>query len=324
MAPLRKYLDYDYIIPALLRHEKYEQIALRESVRLGQSVTRNTITGVVRDIKAGKLRPSAQTADRDHYVKTYVYGQEADNGGLPVFTGHITIEGNAVVTNDWHSPYIKRPLAESVVKWAKYYGIKRMLIAGDMTNGSSQNSFKRKVKPPPFTLELDVTRQLIGYYAQYFDEIIFEPGNHDDWFLQNMDGDLTIYDFYRLLDVETLRGHFVITPYDRVTVMSGGEKWVVPHQAGYSVNPLVVGNVLAQKYQANIIVPHQHSNADGFDRWGRYRVIDSGGLFDVDMFDYINLKTNTRPNPMNGFVIIEDGAGVLITPDRRQTNWSLI
>ncbi len=321
---LRQLLDYDYIISRLLSHDSYEMIAARETVRLNRVVTRSTIAGVARDIKAGSIKPTAARKQDDGWVKTYIYGVEPDNGGLPVFTGHMTLEGDYVVTNDWHEPFTDHKFAATVVPWAKYYGIKKMVIAGDLTDGNGQNKFKRKVKPTTLSFEFDMARKLLKYYAEWFDEIIFEPGNHDDWFIQNMDGDLMIGDYANLLKGNDLEGKLIVTPYDRLTVISGGEKWTIPHQADYSVLSLKVGDGLAQKFQSNVIVPHQHNSADGWDRYNRYRLIDSGGLFDVNLMAYVNLKTSTRPNPKQGFTVLKDGRGILITPDQRQTDWSQI
>lgn len=320
---IRHLLDYDYVIPALLRNESFEKIAARETVRLDTVVvTRNTIAGVKRDLMAGTLKTSSARQNDNGWVKTYVYGLEPDNGGLPVFTGHMTIDGDAVVISDLHVPFTDFKFAESVIPWAKYYGIRQMVIAGDLMDGNSQNTFKRKVRPVPFSKELELSRELIAYFSTWFN-IVFEPGNHDDWFLQNQDGNLTIRDFYNLLAVAD-SGKFTITPYDRVTVISGGEPWVIPHQAEASAYSLFVGDKLSQKFQANVIVPHQHNSADGFDRYRRYRVIDIGGLHDPDLMAYANLKTTTKPRHDQGFAILKDGRGILITPDRRQTDWSII
>ena len=167
-------LDYDYVISSLLNNISYSKIADRETVRLGKTVGRGLIAGVDRDLKAGRLKITALKPAAVDGIPSYIYGVEPDNGGIPIFTGHLTLDGSIVVTNDWHSPFIDTEFATSVVAWAKYYGIKTMLIAGDMTDGNSQNSFKRKVLPVSYTKELEVARQLLFFYADWFTKIVFE------------------------------------------------------------------------------------------------------------------------------------------------------
>lgn len=329
----RHKLDWDYVIPALLSGQTNEQIALRESVRLGETVTRNVIVGVRRDLKAGKLKVSAlRDQQADEWVDTYLYGVEPDNGGLADYTGHMTLDGDYVITNDWHSPFIDRKFAESVVDWARYFGISRMIVAGDILDGNSQNNFRTKVRHVPLQRELKIARLLFSHYADSgFEDIVALPGNHDDWFLQNHSGELEINDMMRLLWTPEIDGVLEVTPYDRVKLISGGEPWTIPHQANYAVFPLKVGNELSAQFRTNMIIPHQHHSADGWSRYGEpgsgirhYRIIDSGGLFDPAKLSYINLKTTTKATPAQGFVVVKDGYAQLITPDRRQTRWELI
>jgi len=318
---IRDRLDLEYIAAALLQNKTFKQIAERETTRLGIKVSRNVIAGVSRDIKSERLSLSRKNRRQD----TYRYGIEEEKG-IPVFNGHQTLTGDVVVISDIHLPKTDFDLAERVVDVARYYGIKKLHIAGDLFDaGSSAKHHKRKVRPPTISYELKKGRELLKYYANWFNEIWFTPGNHDDWFMENLQGDLEFFDFAEMLTiVPGLRTILRTSPYDRITHYSGGQKWVVSHQQNYSKNKLVIGNIMAQKFQANVVVTHNHFSAIGLDEWGRYIILDIGGLHEPSMFDYVQLKTNKMPNMNKGFGIIIDGRGELWTDNPYLTDWSRI
>lgn len=324
MTVTRQEVDIDYVVAALLSGDTLANIAKREAARLGRPVSRGLISGIERDIKAGKFKPSTASRTQERWIPTYVYGEEQDNGGIPVFTGYLEFEGDAVVISDLHIPFTDFEFAETPKQVGQYYGIKRLIIAGDLLDGNTQNSFKHKVRKPAFSSELKLARELLEFYAEWFDEIVFEPGNHDDWFMQNHEGNLFIDDIAMLLQSDTVRERLIVTAYDRVTLISGYEKWLIPHQADFSRYSLAVGNNLAKKFLANIIVPHQHNSAIGFDDYHRFVVIDIGGLHDAEKMEYLALKTTSKPEPDQGFAVIIDGRGELWTPDPRITDWSKI
>src|SRR5690348_6232644 len=99
-------LDLDYIISALFKNHTYNDIAGREQTRLDATVSRSLIAGIHRDLKSGALRPSSASAVNDRWIKTYVYGAEPDNGGVPLFLGEMSLpENNYIVASDFHAPY---------------------------------------------------------------------------------------------------------------------------------------------------------------------------------------------------------------------------
>ena len=320
----RDMLDLDFIIQQLFLGTSYTEIARLESHRLSADgeleATRNHIAGIHRDLKRGALRATQQKRIDAKYIPTYIWGVEKDNGGLPLFIGHPEIDGDAVIVSDVHAPFTDYNFAEKPNEVGEHYGVKTLIIAGDLLDSGTQNKFRKKVRPPTFSTDLEMGRRLLEYWADWFDTIWFEPGNHDDWFLENEDGDIDINDMYHLLRGDSLRGKFIVTPYDRITLNSSGELWTIPHQAENSVNSLTVGEKLAWKYQTNMIVPHQHNHADGYDRYGRYIIVDIGGLHDENKMAYMTLKTSTRPKFDKSFAVVKDGGYAIITPDRRHLN----
>jgi len=259
------------------------------------------------------------------WASTYRYGvQPNDENAVPIFNGRLVLEGDYLVLNDLHIPAIDPPWLERAVEVAKYLGIKKCLIAGDFFNGDGVSRHPKKKSPYPFSKEVEMGRECLAWLAQSFD-IVLEPGNHDDWFIFNNGGQIEFTDAAKMLvDSDAVRKRFRVTNYDRVTVINAGESWTVPHQSSYSKDTLKVDSLLAQKYQTNMIIPHQHISGKGPDLFNRYVVIDSGGMFNPYRFGYVQLKTSTRREMNQGFVTLLDGWAELWTPDPRMTPWRAV
>ena len=95
------------------------------------------------------------------------------------------------------------------------------------------------------------------------------------------------------------------------------------HQYQYRQTKLSIANEMAQKYQRNTIVFHQHHSAAGMDKYERYGVIDCGGLHNQRQMAYVELVPNVRPRMNNGFVFMRNGTGHLMTPYKALTEWGM-
>lgn len=332
MNATRNDLNLQSVIAELIKGTPYSKIAeqqqqqLRETFDRDVAVSRGLISGVARDLKNGKLLSNMQQK-LDEYIPSYRWGVDPDNGGIPLFISHPNFDGDAVVVSDVHAPKTDIALAESVNKAGRYYGVKTLIIAGDLFDGSASGRWARKVRPATFQQEISVARQLVRYWYNWFDRIIFEPGNHDDWFLYSNEGHLGFTQYAEWLTYELSleqRNNFIVNPYDRLTLVSSGIEWTIPHQAESSVTSLKVGEQLTFKFETNVVVPHQHNTAQGYDRYRRYVIVDIGGLHNAAAMDYVNLKTSTAPVYDNGYVVLVDGGYELIAPDQRCLAWRRI
>ena len=321
MKAKRSDLNLNRVIQNLLRGLSYTEIADEEARHFdGATVGRGLIAGIARDLKNGSLTPSA--AGINSGLSTYVYGVEQDNGGMPLFIGHPVLEEDAaIVISDIHIPKTRYDIVDSVNKSAVYYGAKTLIIAGDLFDFGSQARFKRKVRPTPTSEDFRISRDMMAFFLEKFKSVKFIPGNHDDWFLENQEGNLTVTDLARLSVNPEDFNYVEFYAYDRMTLISSGIEWVIPHQSDSSVYSLKVAEQLSTKFHANVVVPHQHNTALGYDRYNRYVLADIGGLHDRNLMDYVSLKTSVAAIYDNGYAAIIDGAIELIVPDDRHMVW---
>lgn len=315
---IRASLDLHEVNAALQREETYASIAQAQRSKTGLNVTRSLIAGIDRDIKAGKLKPldvKPQTTGRGLRPLTYVYGREKDNGGLPRFSGKLTVENNrALIISDVHLPYTNYRALEQLPAIAERYGIEALYIIGDWLDGDSRHH-KRRTRRVTLSEQARTSREVFEYFDSegVFNEYVYLGGNHDNWFAYDTDGELEFPDIARLAIPASMEDRFIVSPYDQLTIISGGVEWNAFHQDDYSKDPLAVARTMALKYQSNVICTHMHMTAWGYDIYGRYKTVAVGGLLDPTMLEYKALNSNRMPETTSGIMILIDGEEKIIT-----------
>jgi predicted phosphodiesterase len=318
---LRSRLDLDQFIADHMRGLSYSQLAEHHGI------TRGAVAGIIRDIKAGRLRPSSYGATRshgDHPMPTYVVGMEPDNGGIPVYTGELHLDGNFSVWSDLHLPFTDFRMIERAIKVAYFSETPYLILAGDTLDAQALSSFADVVPPQDFDKELELLDQLLTRLS-FFEAIYIMPGNHERRLMKTAGGQLDFGRFGRIFGNDAVREKLVITPYDRIFLTSGNQDWLVAHQANTSVYNGKVAEQLAWKYLRNVVVTHQHNSAGQMlDRYGNWVLMDVGGLHNPQMMAYKGLSTDIGAVHDQGFCTIIDGTGTFYSGDDRLTRWRAV
>lgn len=247
--------------------------------------------------------------------------------GQPVFDGQLRLDADELmIAGDIHVPSTNYPLLSSMVALAEKHmkPPRRLLICGDLSNGDQDTSHAPLAPTISRQSELRQLERLMDWLLLTFDHIYLTPGNHLRHRLMNaLKADIGADQVVRLfVPPEHLR-RVTFSWYDEVHVTSAGERYVVLHQYQYRQVKLSIANDMAQKYQSNTIVFHQHHTAIGRDKYERYTIVDCGGLHDQRMMAYVNLVPSTLPRMNNGFVFLRGGTAHLLTNYRTFTDWNL-
>lgn len=257
------------------------------------------------------------------YRQTYTYRGQPEDVGLPVFNGELHLQGDMLLVGDIHVPSTNWEFMEKITQVAKRQLTRprKIVIVGDILNGDKDSRYEHIIAPISRHKEFKITDALLQTWSRFFDEIYITPGNHLHRLIRRLEGDIGMNEIARLLT--SAHEKIVMSHYDEVHVTSGDERWVATHQANYAKSKLKIGNLLAQKFQANIVTFHQHHSAIGRDDFNRYTIIDCGGMHQQSMMSYVKLVPNVMPNMNNGFVLLRDGTGHLLTPYPSITDWSM-
>lgn len=239
----------------------------------------------------------------------------------PDFTVVERFEGDCVVVGDVHVPTTDFDFAKMVSVVGKeelsHKVPKTLIICGDLINADAYSKYSESAVPNSFDMELDLTQELLMGWGETFDRIIYTMGNHERRLFVAMRGMFQARHYQDLLG-----GHAEVFREGSIEILSGGKLWRATHPMNYRRNTGMLGDILAQKYQCNVIVHHEHHVGIRRDSYNRYTVINNGGLHDHKAMLYVHEADNTSPVMQNSFVVIRNGLGKLFTPYDTITDWS--
>jgi len=172
-----------------------------------------------------------------------------------------------------------------------------------------------------FSREMDAARQFLDEYLTVFDRIWITIGNHERRVSRRTRLAISPALLLKMMAhsprVEISNWGHCVVENDR------GYPWRVTHARNYSINQLTVADQLALKYQQNIIQHHEHHLAKGFDRYGRYVVINGGGLFNPAEMAYAVLDDSKSAAMVQGFTVLRNGVGEIYGP-QGFTDWTAV
>lgn len=233
--------------------------------------------------------------------------------------GTLLLEGDCVVTSDWHIPYHDIDLCEKMVRVASKKKIRQLAIVGDLFDAATLSIFEPQDIEFGIREELNSTAETLKHLLKFFSRIYWSVGNHEMRLLRMLKFSVDLVDVGKwLLDNPKL----VLTPLPQMYLDAGTDRWRLTHPSSYSRVPTRVAVQIASKYQCNVMSAHGHLFGETIDTSGKYRAIDLGGLFDENKIAYKNVKGDTtHPRAMSGFWIVKDG---LTTGFSRTTNWTSV
>jgi hypothetical protein len=210
---------------------------------------------------------------------------------------------NILVTSDWHIPLQDNNLVGLLLWVAEEYGVKDLGIIGDFYNCDAISKYTPLGPVMGFQEEKDCVRDMINLLLEHFLSTYFCRGNHEKRWLDLNAGHVTMNDLFSLTEIPKHR--YKVTQDDHMHLFQDDQCWLLCHPKSYRQTNLSVAKDLAAKHHCNVGVAHGHQFAQGWDRSGRYRIFDMGGLFDKKSIDYLR-ETTTHPETKSGFYLIQD------------------
>ena len=229
----------------------------------------------------------------------------------------LTVEGDVMVSGDWHLPFYNSFLAGKLLKIAQKFGIKKHIINGDFLDQYVFSHYDHRNKELTWSKELSIAKEVSIPLFDFFEETYILPGNHTERLMRLASFQLTFSNVMDLLGI----------PHDKVKlnehnycILKNQGEWRVTHPKSFSPIVLRVETRLASKYHQNIIGGHGHRLAIGRDESGKFIVAAGGGMMDPKYFDYIQLSDTVYPTWNPGFFMIYRGH---IYGFEEDTDWEL-
>lgn len=228
----------------------------------------------------------------------------------------IVVEGDAMVTADWHIPLYDPKVVNTMIDKARDEGLTNLIIGGDFWNFDALSQYDPKQSDAGLEREWHEGIAVMRVLLETFENIYYVWGNHDARLHKALGYKMRFADAMRmvfgLLGDEAL-DRFTFTNLDHVILASGGERFYICHPANYTSVPLNSARKIANKVNMNVITAHSHHAAVGLAEDGQKIVIEAGGLFDRTKTAYLKRST-TFPTWAQGYVWIKDGVPHVYSP----------
>lgn len=218
---------------------------------------------------------------------------------------HLT--GDFMVTGDYQLPTFDVDFFELMLAVAKRQlkAPRQLIIAGDFLNNDAFSQYDADIAPASLEQELEAARYVMRRLTAVFAHIFWSWGNHE-----RRSGKRNPQITPAILrSLVTQDERVTVSHWSHLTIDSPHGVWRVTHPRNYSINRLTVAGELALKYQSHIVAHHEHHLAQGWDRFGRYVVINNGGFFAQQQMGYAVLDDSKSPNMTNGFTLLKSGVG---------------
>ena len=220
-------------------------------------------------------------------------------------------EEGIVVTADWHIPLFDHTYASEMMQ-RTVDKQKSIVIAGDFFNFDALSSYDPK-QMGTIEYELAAGRDILKSLGQYFDDIYFIWGNHDDRLVRALGFKLQFTEAMKMALGDTLEGIATFSNLDHLWLDGEADSIYVNHPKTYSRVPLSGPIRLSDKYRASIICAHSHHCAIGHASDGISIVSEAGGFFDRHVTSYLQRST-TFPTWQQGYSVVYPDQVTLYSP----------
>lgn len=228
---------------------------------------------------------------------------------------NLFLEGDFIVSADYHVPYVHWPTFEWMIAVAKFFKIRNLIIAGDFLDEYAfswvrgfDSSMRQKLFQQTFKNEIKKAKEIFEIFDKHFDKIIWVLGGHDSRIITltkyEIDEDLLITLVTSFCKNVEVRKKIRCLPLNRVIV---NKKWKIIHGATYSRIPL--GKARSYWYkdpEYNTIMAHVHLGTFGFAPNGKNIICDLGVLCDEKKIPWTFIKETDHPRFVKGFGVIKD------------------
>jgi len=226
---------------------------------------------------------------------------------VPTFNKYPRLSGDWMIVGDAHVPYTDWEFAALVSEVAKKQleSPRKLLLAGDFFSFDQFSTYAQVVEHPTWKQEKKAAKALLKLWFETFDEIYGLMGNHDRRLQKFVAGAFDETDILAMVYSNPDKLKWSNYGYCIIDTPTG--EWRVTHPKNYSINQLNVAEQLSFKFHQNIISHHEHHAAVGFDRYGKYILVNNGCLLEQNKLTYATLDDSKSDAMMKAFCMLRGG-----------------
>lgn len=217
--------------------------------------------------------------------------------------------GDALVLPDPEFPYHDDTFINQVLDLAAAWDIRHCVVAGDALHFNSLSAWEPgwtisgddELAGPNLGQELRVASGMLRTLADQFDDMDYILGNHEGRMIRAL-GAVVSPDF--LTNILSLDKKWRISPFYFSRVLSEGVPYLIEHPRTTSLG---APGVLADKFQANILMAHSHKVGMTSSRSGQWQGWHIGACVDESRLPYASQRHNAGNPHKLGAAIVRGG-----------------
>lgn len=285
-----------------------DQQLIRKIQKLRQTDPPTPFSSIAQTLGKGTTKDKIQKI-----AKKYCF---ADRPVRPDYPAPLTLEGNWAIAGDIHAEAADPDVVEEIPNTASQHGVRNLLIAGDLFNFHQFSKYSPLRWDTPFQGEKEAVRKILTFWGGCFDRMVWMIGNHDKRFVDFTKGATSLDDIANMVlpanekACVTPRQRLETTMYNYVNINTDAGRWYITHAYEYSIVPLSVAQKLCMVEHCHVMTHHQHHVASGYDRGGRFNLVDNGCVADPEMLGYSLMNASSKPKHERGWCMLIDGKPV--------------
>jgi hypothetical protein len=248
-------------------------------------------------------------------------GKDVGYGGvsqasMQVYDDWARISGDVMVLGDTEIPYHDAENIALMVRLAKRFGIRKLVINGDFISADFMSHWPTESGQvvPDDEQEFVEARRVLLDLLSYFDEIYINKGNHEQRLTRSK---------LSMRAVKWLLGNddrVQVSHYMYCDVESNGVTYNVAHPADFSSTHGKVAAELATVHDCHTIIGHTHYGGVAFSKNGKYLALDLGHSTREETRHYSRHVRRKSQRWVSGFGMIRNGYAYAFYKDF--TDWS--
>jgi predicted phosphodiesterase len=222
---------------------------------------------------------------------------------VPIYDDWARVEGDVMILGDTEIPYHDAENISLMVRVAKRFGIKTLVINGDFVSADFMSHWPTEAgqSVPDDEQEFTEARRVLAHLLGHFDQIYINKGNHEQRMTRAR------------LSMRALKWLFgadervQVSHYMYCDVISGGVTYSVAHPADFSSTHGKVAAELATVHDCHTIIGHTHYGGLAFSKNGKYLGLDLGHSTREDTRHYSRHVRRKSQRWVSGFGMIRNG-----------------
>ena len=246
----------------------------------------------------------------------------------PVFSSPIIKTNNIILVSDMEIPDQDDPMMEAVLLLGMSTGIRELAIIGDAVKEDVFSRWARTMAmaEESFESEMDLLRDTLKYWLQWFTKIHIRPGNHDNRIASYTNGEVHLGMF---LNYMSFKGDVSYHPLRQMWIETDKGLVALYHQKNSSSDGVTTArrmynteNGVGRVKPYMVWVTHTHHSGFVKSDDGLGQCFALGTTRDPAKTLYYNETPSTRVPWSQSIGMIEDGYGYLY--EREATNWKKV